>query len=119
MRESGTPVFSRAGMTASLTPAVALAYLRELSVDVRAAVVVDPAGAPVAGETALAAAARDLLAAGGSRRAGEDGTLLAAPTGDGGLIALLAGPLSLLEVLEQDLATTARALATTASEPPE
>jgi hypothetical protein len=106
-------------MTASLTPALALAYLQELSVDVRAAVVLDAAGEPVVGETALAAAARELLTASEVRRPVEGGTLLAARTPDGGAIAALAGPLSLLPVLERDLATAAQGLASTASEPPE
>jgi hypothetical protein len=119
MRESGTRVLSPAGMTASLTPALALAYLQELSVDVRAAVVLDAAGEPLAGEAALAAVARELLAAGEARRLVEGGTLLAARTADGGAIAALAGPLSLLPVLERDLATAARGLAGARSESPE
>jgi hypothetical protein len=64
-------------MTAALTPALALAYLSELSADIRAALVLDaagevlavsragaapPDGAPTRGDTALAAAARALLA---------------------------------------------------------
>ena len=69
-------------MTAALTPALALAYLSELSADVRAAIVLDAGGdalavtragaarvgggggprEALAGEPALVAAARDLLA---------------------------------------------------------
>jgi hypothetical protein len=54
-------------MTAALTPALALAYLSELSADVRAAIVLDAGGEALAvsggaGESALVAAARDLLA---------------------------------------------------------
>src|SRR3954451_1536575 len=102
MRESGTRVLSRAGMTASLTPALALAYLQELSVDVRAAVVLDAAGEVLGGGAGLALAVRELLPSGAARRAVEGGTLLAARTDEGGAIAVLAGPLSLLPVLERD-----------------
>jgi hypothetical protein len=49
-------------MTASLTPALALAYLHELSADIRAAIVLDAAGNRLAGPAALAAPARALLA---------------------------------------------------------
>jgi predicted regulator of Ras-like GTPase activity (Roadblock/LC7/MglB family) len=46
---------------AALTPELALAYLGELSTDIRAAVVLGPDGEPVAGSHDLAAAARELL----------------------------------------------------------
>jgi hypothetical protein len=54
-------------MTASLTPALALAYLSELSADVRAAIVLGAGGEALAvsggaGRSNLVAAARDLLA---------------------------------------------------------
>jgi hypothetical protein len=112
MRESGTRVFSPAGMTASLTPALALAYLQELSLDVRAAVVLDPAGQPLAGDANLAPHARDLLQA---PRAGPaaTGSLLAARAPDGGAIAVLTGPRALLSLVEHDLAEMANALVTT------
>jgi hypothetical protein len=45
----------------ALTPDLALAYLGELSTDIRAAVVLDTAGRPLAGEPALAEPARALL----------------------------------------------------------
>jgi hypothetical protein len=104
-------------MTASLTPALALAYLQQLSVDVRAAVVLDAAGQPLAGEAGLAAAARELLTSTEVCRRMEGGTLLVARTADGGGIAVLAGAFCLLPVLEQDLATAAEGLANTRSEP--
>jgi len=50
-------------MTSALTPELALAYLRELSGDVESAVLLDGGGAPLAGDEALAPAARELLAA--------------------------------------------------------
>jgi hypothetical protein len=118
MRESGTGVFSPAGMTTPLTPALALAYLRELSLDVRAAVVLDAAGRLRAGDAGLAERAAQLAesAAGGSAR---EGSLLLARTHDGGVIAVLAGDFALLPLLEHDLAATAAALVTAAPERPE
>jgi hypothetical protein len=116
MRESGTRVFSPAGMTAPLTPALALAYVRELSLDLRAAVVLGPDGRRLAGDPRLAEPARELLAAGADRRAEAGGTLLATHTADGGAIAVLAGDLSLLPLLRQDLAEAAAALATASAD---
>jgi hypothetical protein len=111
MRESGTRVFSPAGMTASLTPALALAYLQELSVDVRAVVVLDPMNRPLAGDADLAPRASELLAAseGGGAPAGP---LLVVRTPDGGAIAVLAGSQALISLLEHDVAKTASVLAT-------
>jgi hypothetical protein len=117
MRGRGTRVFSPPGMTASLTPAVALAYLRELSVDVRAAVVVDADGAPLAGDANLAPRARALLeaavgAAPGIRREqGNDDVLVVVWRPDGLAIAVSAGLCALLPLLEHDLAVVAQALA--------
>jgi hypothetical protein len=45
----------------ALTPDLALDYLSELSTDIRAAVVLDADGRPLAGETALAKPAQALL----------------------------------------------------------
>src|SRR3954454_2834135 len=52
-------------MTPALTPALAVDYLRELSADIRAGVVLGPDGSLLAGPEELAAPARDLIAAGG------------------------------------------------------
>lgn len=103
-------------MTAPLTPALALAHLHELSVDVRAAVVLDAAGAPCAGDATLAPRALALLSAAeaveGVRTAPDgDGTLLVAERPGGGAIALLAGRFALLPLLAHDLAAAAQALA--------
>jgi hypothetical protein len=120
MRESGTRVFSPAGMTASLTPALALAYLHELSLDVRAAVVLDPAGRPLVGDADLAPRVRDLLAS-PEAAAAPAGSLLAARAPDGGAIAVLTGSRALMSLVEHDLAKMANALVTvpeTASERP-
>jgi hypothetical protein len=65
----------------TLTPQLALDYLRELSADIRAGVVLDPGGALLAGPENLADAARDLLAAAG------DATELQVTTADGGVYA--------------------------------
>jgi hypothetical protein len=117
MRDSGTRVLSPAGMTASLTPPLALAYLRELSLDVRAAVVLDHAGEPLTGDAALAPRVRERLAAPDATPAAGD-RLRVARTADGGLIAVIAGDLAILSVLEQDLATAAAALVTRVSDLP-
>jgi hypothetical protein len=52
-------------MMPALTPAVAVDYLRELSADLEAAVVLDADGTLLAGDAALADPARDLIAAAG------------------------------------------------------
>ncbi len=49
----------------ALTPQLALDYLRELSADIRAGVVLDPAGKLLAGPEDLADPARDLIAGAG------------------------------------------------------
>jgi hypothetical protein len=49
----------------TLTPALALDYLRELSADIFAGIVLDADGTLLAGPDALGDAARDLLAAAG------------------------------------------------------
>jgi hypothetical protein len=99
-------------MTASLTPALALAYLQELSVDVRAAVVLDPTGRPLAGETDLAASAGELLSSSPAEGVACAGPLLVARTPDGGAIAVLTGSHAIVSVLEHDLAETAGVLST-------
>src|SRR3954447_1065847 len=64
IRDSGTHGYPRAlPMTAALTPAQALDYLRTLSADIREAAVLDAAGELLAGPAALAAPSRALLAA--------------------------------------------------------
>jgi hypothetical protein len=104
-------------MTASLTPALALAYLRELSLDVRAAVVLDPEGRPLVGDRTLASAACQLLA-GSDARSVADGGLRVARTPDGGAIAALAGDLVLAPLLEHDLGSVAEGLVTAPADLP-
>jgi hypothetical protein len=96
-------------MTASLTPALALAYLRELSLDVRAAVVLGQNGQPMAGDGQIADRARALLA-NADGAVVSDGSLLVARTSKGGGLALLAGDFALIPLLEHDLARLADAL---------
>jgi hypothetical protein len=76
----------------ALTPALALDYVRELSADVRAGVVLDAAGAPLAGPEELAAAARELLAAGG------EAAELEAVTADGVVCAVRSAALAMVTV---------------------
>jgi hypothetical protein len=68
-------------MTPALTPALALDYLRELSADIRAGVVLDADGELLAGADELAAPARDLLGAAG------DATDVHVTTADGAVFA--------------------------------
>lgn len=96
-------------MTAPLTPALALALLRELSVDVRAAVVLGPDGRILAGDGQLADRARRLLPLGAEPLVA-DGPLLVARTWDGGCLALLAGDFAPIALLRHDLASVAEAL---------
>ena len=102
-------------MTAALTPALALAYLSELSADVRAAVVLDAAGDPLAGDASLAAAARELLA---------DAPVVRVLTGRGGAfgarddlhaVIVATGPLALPGLAIHDVL---RALAALGGTPP-
>src|SRR5829696_3234611 len=54
-------LFCATPMPPALTPDLALSYVRELSADVRAVVALGPGGEPLAGDPAVAAAARALL----------------------------------------------------------
>jgi hypothetical protein len=96
-------------MTVSpLTPALALAYLHELSLDVRAAVVLGVAGEMLAGDASFADRARSSLAAGGdapgARIERSDGeALVCARAASGFAIAVLAGDLALLPLLAHDV----------------
>lgn len=93
----------------SLTPALALSCLHELSLDVRAAVVLGPTGDVRAGDVALADRVRSALgetAPGGTRTVRGDGEMLVVVrAADGGAIAVSAGPRALLPLLLHDLRT--------------
>src|SRR3954449_315619 len=99
MRENDTRVSCRTPVTAALTPELAIAYVRELSADVRAVVVLDAAGERLAGPAALAAPARALLSA--AETADDvalrvDGGLVIAARTARHAIVVAAGPLSLV-----------------------
>jgi hypothetical protein len=98
-------------MTASLTPDLALAYVRELSADIRAAVLLDAHGQRLAGPDALAAAARELLGdTPGELEARTDaGVVFAARDRDHQLVAVT-GPFALPGLTRHDLRTVLRAL---------
>src|SRR4051794_22566766 len=84
MRETDTWVSWRNPVTTALTPDLAAAYVRELSADVRAVVVLGAGGDLLAGPAGLAAPAAAFLAAAGD--SGEvahrtpDGVVIAART---------------------------------------
>ena len=120
MRFSGTGIWWRTPVTAALTPDQAAAYVRELSADVRAVVVLAADGRLLAGPAPLAAPVRALLAAAGDapdaavRTPG--GVVLAARTADAAVVAV-AGPLSLLGPTGLDVRTAVEALAPPAPPP--
>jgi len=90
----------------ALTPAHALDYLRELSADIRSGVVLGPDGALLAGPEALAAAARDLVAAAGDAPevhvATADGNVFAGRS-DTHAVVVVCGRLALPSLIRYDL----------------
>jgi hypothetical protein len=102
-------------MTAALTPDLALAFLRELSADLTAAVVLDAAGERLAGPAALHAPARDLLAAAPPGPAELHGRTAAgavfAARDDAHQLVVATGPLALPGLTRHDLRATLAALA--------
>jgi len=99
--------------TARLAPALALAYLRELSAGVDAAVVLDAAGGALAGDAALAGPARRLLAGAAPdaplarERLRGGGWLLVARAAGDLAVAMRAAPEALVGLLEHDLQAVA------------
>ena len=118
MRESGTGrLFSRTvhepcldpsavSPGAALTPALALDYLRELSADIRAGVVVTHDGTLLAGPEHLAGPARDLFAEAGEASelqvVTRDGDVFAARS-DRHQIAVVTGRFALPSLIRYDL----------------
>ena len=100
-------------MTTALTPALALDYVRELSADVIAGVVLDARGALLAGPQALAAPARALLAvdATATELHGEsaDGAAFAARDASHAIV-IATGRFPLPSVTRRDLRTALTAL---------
>lgn len=93
-------------MEPTLTPHLALAYLRELSTDVRGGAVFDRGGARLAGEAAIEAGARALLGVGAARgwiqvRASA-GWVFSASCSDGAVV-LATGPHALPGLVRHDL----------------
>jgi hypothetical protein len=90
----------------TLTPPLAIDYLRELSADIRAGVVLDPEGKLLAGPEDLAGAARDLLE--GAHGAEElhvstaDGAVFAARSAKHALV-VVCGRLALPSLIRYDL----------------
>lgn len=93
-------------MTTGLTPAVALAYLGSLWVDLRGAAVLDAAGACLAGDTVVAERAAVLLttaAPGRAQRSQSPGGVLYAARSKAHGVAVLVGPEALEAVVVCDL----------------
>jgi hypothetical protein len=107
-------------MPPALTPALALDYVRELSADVRAGVVLDAEGELLAGPPALAEPARELLAVGGDaaelEAATADGVVCAVRTPDHAAVAIC-GRFAIAGVVRQDLRTALAALEGRAAAP--
>jgi hypothetical protein len=93
-------------MSHALTPALALEYLRELSADIRAGVVLGADGTLLAGPEDLAVAARELLAAAGDASdvhvTTADGAVFAARD-DRHAVVLACGRLALPSLARYDL----------------
>jgi hypothetical protein len=93
-------------MPPALTPALALDYVRELSADVRAALVLGADGEPLAGPAELAAPARALLeAAGGAAEleAGGDAGVVCAVRTEAHAAVAVCGRFAIGGVVREDL----------------
>jgi len=97
----------------ALTPALALDYVRELSADVRAGIVLDSAGAPLAGPPQLAGPALALLAAAGKalelEAVSEQGVVCAVRSPEHSAVAVC-GRFAIAGVVRQDLRAAIAAL---------
>jgi hypothetical protein len=104
----------------TLTPPLALDYLRELSADIRGGVVLAPDGALLAGPEALADPARDLLAGAGDARevqvAVADGTVFAARS-DEHAVVVVCGRFALPSLIRYDLKLVLADLSRTGERP--
>lgn len=91
-------------MVAAFSPQHALAYLSELSTDIRAAVVLDHTGQYVAGEAGLAVEARDLLSGGEPfAEAPSPGGRVFAARGRDHSVAVLTGRFALPALVRHDI----------------
>lgn len=102
------------GLGQALTPALALDYVRELSADVRAVVLLDAAGELLAGPPQLAAPARALLDAGAGAAELEavagDGVVCAVRSSSHAAVAVC-GRFAIAGVVREDLRAALAALA--------
>ncbi len=103
-------------MTAALTPAYALDYLHQMSADIRAAIVLDAAGNVLAGPPALAAPARELLAAAPLVSARTAAGLVVGARDDRHAVVAAAGPLALTGLTLHDVKAVLAALGGGASD---
>jgi hypothetical protein len=100
-------------LSQALTPALALDYVRELSADVRAAIVLDAEGALLAGPPQLAGPARALLEAGGDAaelEAVSDAGVVCAVRSPGHSVVAVCGRFAIPGVVRQDLRAAVAAL---------
>jgi hypothetical protein len=100
-------------MPPALTPALAVDYVRELSADVRAVVVLDQGGEPLAGPPELARAARALIDAGGDAievEAGSDAGVVCAVRSAAHAAVAVCGRFAIGGVVREDLRTALAAL---------
>lgn len=105
-------------MTAALTPALALAYLSELSADLRAAIVLDAREEVLAGDYAIATAARDLLAGAPVVRALTERGGAFGARDDLHAVVVATGPLALPSLAIHDLLVVLAALGGTPPQAP-
>ncbi len=103
-------LLSRTAMTAALTPALALDYLRALSADLRAAVLLSADGEHVAGPEALAAPARALLEAGPELHGTSHDAHVFAAASDLHAVVVITGPQVLIGLMRHDLHSVLTAL---------
>ena len=98
---------------AALTPALALDYVRELSADVRAGVVLDGSGELLAGAPELLAPARALVAAAGAAAEVEIATaggIVCAALGPAHRLVAVCGRFAIAAVVREDLRAALAAL---------
>jgi len=108
------------GAGPGLTPELAVAYLRELSADIREAVILTPDGEPVAGAPELAAAAKRLLAAAPDAAEIEvavAGGAIHAARGEHHAVVAVCGRYALPALIRYDLKVVLGELAAEAGEP--